>query len=208
MRYSSPEAKGKNRRNNRLRYFLLKWLTTPDLFDETNSCDHRVSFSEQGTIFWEFVPRFRRRNSSKFRQSIPPPEANNCTLWRIPYVDRFDGDVTEGAKFGVPVHHTFFFIPSHHQDQWHRAYRCRVARSKARLPGNFVASGPGGPSLRVYTCDAHNASGTGSNASPHNVAHDRSVCRSTMKTIFAQGKILNCGLHCKNWKSSAFANNP
>jgi len=197
MRYSSPEAKGKNRRNNRLRYFLLKWLTTPDLFDETNSCDHRVSFSEQGTIFWEFVPRFRRRNSSKFRQSIPPPEANNCTLWRIPYVDRFDGDVTEGAKFGVPVHHTFFFIPSHHQDQWHRAYRCRVARSKARLPGNFVASGP----VRRYVFIRVTRT-----MRPELVQmHRRITLRTTAvfaevlwKLYFAQGKILNCGLHCKN----------
>lgn len=35
------------------------------------------------------------------------------------------------------------------------------------MVGNFVASGPVHRYGCVHTCDAHNASGTGSNASPH-----------------------------------------
>lgn len=157
-----------------------------------------MSFSEQGSIFWGLSPDPGGETAVSFA---------NRLLRQKRIIARFDAShmstvlaatqrKVRNSEFQSVI--LFFFISNHHQNQWYRAYRCRVARPKARLAGNFVASGPVRRYGRVHTCDAHNASGTGSNASPHNVTHDRNVYRSTMKTIFAQGRILNCDLLRKN----------
>jgi len=66
-------------KNNRLGYFLLKRLITPDLFEKpihaTIACR-----SQSKRQFSGVCPSIRGENSRKFCRSIPLPEASNYVL--------------------------------------------------------------------------------------------------------------------------------
>lgn len=155
--------------------------------------------------FLGFVSRSGKRNSNKFCQSIPSPEANNCALWRIPYVEHSGGRRRVGkCEIRCASPSFFFFIPS---DQDQRTIVHIVVGRQDRIAGavgrQFCSKWPG-PSL--WLCPyvwRGNASGTGSNASPHSVAHGRDVYRSPTKTIFVQDRTLDCDLLRENWKRNS-----